>query len=63
MKRFSLLFLALFFGAFLIYPLIGLLGGAFLLTDAQGHRTFTLDFFRLLIENRLYRLSLINSFE
>src|SRR5271155_1363198 len=63
MKRLALLFLALFFGAFLIYPLIGLLDGAFLLADAQGHKTFTLVFFRLLIENRLYRLSLVNSFE
>src|SRR5271163_255718 len=63
MKRFALPFLALFFGAFLIYPLIGLLGGAFLIADAQGHKTFTLSFFRLLIENRLYRLSFINSFE
>ncbi|MCE0521785.1 MAG: iron ABC transporter permease [Methylacidiphilales bacterium] len=63
MKRLALLFLALFFGCFLIYPLIGLLGGAFLLADAQGHKTFTLSFFQLLIENRLYRLSLVNSFE
>ena len=63
MKRFALPVLARFFGAFLIYPLIGLLGGAFFLTDAQGHKTFTLSFFQLLIENRLYRLSLINSFE
>lgn len=63
MKRLFLPILALFFGAFLIYPLIGLLGGAFLLTDAHGHKTFTLRFFQLLIENRLYRLSLINSFE
>src|SRR5271156_5686264 len=63
MKRLFLLILALFFGCFLIYPLIGLLGGAFLIADAQGHKTFTLSFFRLLIENRLYRLSLVNSFE
>jgi len=63
MKLFSLAFLALFFGAFLIYPLAGLLGGAFLLTDAQGHAHFTLSFFRLLMENQLYRLSFINSFE
>jgi iron(III) transport system permease protein len=63
MKRLFLPILALFFGAFLIYPLIGLLGGAFLLTDAQGHKTFTLAFFRLLVENRLYRLSFVNSFE
>ena len=63
MKRLLLFLLALFFGAFLIYPLIGLLGGAFLLTDAQGHKTFTLSFFQLLIENRLYRLSFVNSFE
>src|SRR5271156_4288815 len=63
MKRLSLLLLGLFFGCFLIYPLIGLLGGAFLLTDTQGHKTFTLSFFRLLMENRLYRLSFVNSFE
>lgn len=63
MKLFSLAFLALFFGAFLIYPLAGLLGGAFLLTDARGHAHFTLSFFRLLVENRLYRLSFVNSFE
>jgi iron(III) transport system permease protein len=63
MKRGSLFFLALFFGAFLIYPLGRLLAGAFLLTDARGHVTFTLAFFRLLLENRLYRLSLGNSFE
>lgn len=63
MKRLFLLVLALFFGCFLVYPLFGLLAGAFLLTDAHGHKTFTLSFFQLLIENRLYRLSLINSFE
>jgi iron(III) transport system permease protein len=63
MKRFALPFLALFFGAFLIYPLVGLLDGAFFLTDAQGHKGFTLAFFRLLVENRLYRLSFINSSE
>ena len=63
MKRIFLPILALFFGAFLIYPLLGLLGGAFLLTDAHGNKTFTLRFFQLLIENRLYRVSLINSFE
>jgi iron(III) transport system permease protein len=63
MKLFALPLLALFFGAFLIWPLMGLLGGAFFLTDAQGHSHFTLSFFRLLIENRLYRISLINSFE
>ncbi|MDB4793644.1 iron ABC transporter permease [Methylacidiphilales bacterium] len=63
MKRFFLLVLALFFGCFLLYPLAGLFAGAFLLTDAQGHKTFTLSFFELLIENRLYRLSFVNSFE
>jgi iron(III) transport system permease protein len=62
-KSLFLFLLAVFFGAFLIYPLFGLLGGAFLLTDAQGHKTFTLVFFQLLIENRLYRLSFVNSFE
>jgi iron(III) transport system permease protein len=55
--------LALFFGAFLVYPLGGLFAGAFLLTDAHGHTTFTLGFFRLLVENRLYRLALAHSFE
>ncbi|MCE0484277.1 MAG: iron ABC transporter permease [Methylacidiphilales bacterium] len=63
MKQISLLFLALFFGAFLVYPLVGLLSGAFFLIDENGHRTFTLGFFRLLLENRLYRVSVINSFE
>jgi iron(III) transport system permease protein len=63
MKYFFLLFLALFFGCFLVYPLLGLLDGAFLVTDAQGHKTFTLEFFRLLVENRLYRTSFINSIE
>ncbi len=63
MKYFALLVLALFFACFLIYPLGGLLGGAFFLTDGQGHRTFTLDFFRLLLENRLYRDSFVNSFQ
>jgi iron(III) transport system permease protein len=62
-KRFALPFLALFFGAFLLYPLLGLFQGAFFLADAQGHAHFTLRFFQLLIENRLYRLSLVNSFE
>ena len=63
MKRIALPFLALFFGAFLIYPLLGLFGGAFFLTDGQGNTHFTLRFFQLLIDNRLYRLSLVNSFE
>jgi len=63
MKRFCLVLLALFFGAFLVYPLLGLLGGAFFLIDAQGHRACTLAFFRLLIENRLYRMSFMNSLE
>jgi iron(III) transport system permease protein len=63
MKRLLLLLLALFFGLFLVYPLVRLLAGAFFLTDPHGHTTFTLAFFRLLIENRLYRLALANSFE
>ena len=63
MKYLALSFLAVFFGCFLIYPLLGLLDGAFLLTDAHGHKTFTLEFFRLLVENRLYRESFINSIE
>jgi iron(III) transport system permease protein len=63
MKSLLLAILAIFFGCFLIYPLAGLLGGAFLLADAQGHRHFTLSFFQLLMENRLYRLSFVNSFE
>ncbi len=63
MKRLALPFLILFFAAFLFYPLAGLLGGAFFINDAQGHAHFTLSFFRLLVENRLYRLSMVNSFE
>ena len=63
MKHVFLLLLAIFFGCFLIYPLAGLLGGAFFITDASHHTTFTLRFFQLLLENRLYRLSFINSFE
>ena len=63
MKVFFLTLLAFFFGAFLIYPLIGLFEGAFFLNDAKGQAHFTLSFFQLLIENRLYRLSFVNSFE
>jgi len=63
MKYFFLLLLALFFGCFLIYPIAGLLGGAFFITDANHHTAFTLRFFQLLLENRLYRLCFINSFE
>jgi iron(III) transport system permease protein len=63
MKRIALPLLAIFFGAFLIYPLVGLLDGAFLLADAQGRRHFTLSFCQLLVENRLYRLSFVNSVE
>src|SRR5271156_3465262 len=63
MKYCFLLLLALFFGCFLIYPLAGLLGGAFFVTDANHHTAFTLRFFELLFDNRLYRLSFVNSFE
>jgi iron(III) transport system permease protein len=63
MKRLFLVLLALFFGLFMVYPLVRVLAGAFLLTDAHGHTTFTIAFFRLLIENRLYRIALANSFE
>jgi iron(III) transport system permease protein len=63
MKYLFLLFLAFFFGWFLVYPLLGLLDGAFLVTDAHGHKTFTLEFFWLLVENRLYRVSFLNSIE
>ncbi len=63
MKALLLTLIACFFGAFLVYPLVGLLDGAFLLKDAAGHRHFTLSFFQLLIENRLYRLSFLNSLE
>jgi len=63
MKRLTLFLLALFFGCFLIYPLLSLLGNAFFLVDDQGRRQFTLSFFTLLAENRLYRASFLNSFE
>jgi iron(III) transport system permease protein len=63
MKYGFLTFLALFFGCFLIYPLLGLFDGAFFVTDAHGHTRFTLEFFGLLVENRLYRTSFINSTE
>jgi iron(III) transport system permease protein len=63
MKRLTLLLLALFFGLFLVYPLLSLLGNAFFLVDDHGRRHFTLSFFALLAENRLYRTSFLNSFE
>ena len=63
MKAIFLPILALFFGCFLVYPLLGLLDGAFFIADGHGHKTFTLEFFRLLVENRLYRESFVNSFE
>jgi iron(III) transport system permease protein len=63
MKRLTLLLLALFFGLFMIWPLAGLLGNAFLVVDDQGRRHFTLSFFALLAENELYRASFVNSFE
>ena len=63
MKHLVLLLLAAFFGCFLIYPLLGLLGNAFFINDATGNSTFTLRFIELLFENRLYRASFLNSFE
>jgi iron(III) transport system permease protein len=63
MKRLTLLLLALFFGLFLVWPLLQLLGNAFFVVDAQGGRHFTLSFFALLGENALYRTSFANSLE
>lgn len=63
MKRLTLLLLAIFFGLFMAWPLLRLLGNAFFVVDDQGARHFTLSFFALLAENALYRTSLINSFE
>jgi iron(III) transport system permease protein len=63
MKQLTLLLIALFFGLFLVWPLLNLLGNAFFVADLHGARHFTLSFFALLGENALYRTSLLNSFE
>lgn len=63
MKKLALFLLALFFGCFLVYPLLGLLGNAFFVVDPAGRRHFTLSFFGLLAQNHLYRASFVNSFE
>ena len=59
MKFGFLLLLAAFFGCFLFGPLCVLLSNAFFIQDGSGQRHFTLSFFALLAENRLYRTALI----
>lgn len=64
MKRFLLPFLAVFFGLFLFYPLLILLGGAFFVEKEVGgvmKSSFTLDYFFLIFENPFYRECFWNS--
>ncbi len=64
MKRFLLPFLIVFFGLFVVYPVVNLLGGAFFVEEvtASGTRqVFTLDYFRLIFENPFYRECFLNS--
>lgn len=65
MKKLFLPPLAIFFALFLVYPLITLLGGAFMVEKVvNGHAVtvFSLDYFRLIFENSFYRECFTNSF-
>lgn len=62
MKKLALPFLTLFFGFFLIYPLLDLFRDAFVFQDNADHSHFTLRFFSILWSNHLFQQSLLNSF-
>lgn len=65
MKKLFLPPLAIFFALFLVYPLITLLGGAFMVekvVDGHAVTAFSLDYFRLIFENAFYRECFTNSF-
>lgn len=65
MKKLFLPPLAIFFALFLVYPLIVLLGGAFVtekVVDGHAVSSFGLDYFRLIFENAFYRECFANSF-
>ncbi|MGF1678440.1 MAG: ABC transporter permease [Candidatus Methylacidiphilales bacterium] len=66
MKKFLLPFLIVFFGLFLIYPLIFLLGGAFFVeqvaADGTAQKVFTFEYFKIIGENPFYRECFFNSF-
>lgn len=65
MKKLFLPPLAIFFALFLVYPMITLLGGAFVTEKiVNGHAVsaFGFDYFRLIFENPFYRECFANSF-
>jgi len=64
MKWPLLIGIGLFFGVFLIYPLVILLGGAFFVDTVNGdliERRFSLQYFYLIFENPFYRECFSNS--
>jgi iron(III) transport system permease protein len=61
MKKILLPLLVLFFGVFLLYPLLYVVQGAFFAPRDDGTVRFTLDFFTLVFQNELYRASFCNS--
>jgi iron(III) transport system permease protein len=64
MKKFLLPFLVVFFGLFLIYPLVKLLGGAFFVErviEGEVVSGFSLEYFFLIFQNPFYRDCFMNS--
>lgn len=61
MKKILLPLLLVFFGLFLIYPLTWLLGGAFWVDVPSGGKTFSFEYFKILLENPFYRECFLNS--
>jgi iron(III) transport system permease protein len=61
MKKILLPFLLVFFVLFLAYPLAYLLGGAFFVERPDGTTAFTLEYFRVIVENPFYRECFFNS--
>lgn len=65
MKKYFLPFIFVFFGLFLVYPLVTLLSGAFFVDlerDGKIVQTFSLQYFQLIFENAFYRDCFLNSF-